>query len=160
MAVGSFPPFAEDVCNRWRCPPPAPPSYNATNPTMVPPVLNTRLFGITMGDTTSPECTDPSTASNKAMDVFKGDMLIVAGQVVMAFQGVYEEKVLTQYNVHPILAVAWEVRARRPRHFPRGPGASPSSPSSSSPSATGRSGRTGATGPPASSRTPSTASHR
>ena len=77
-------------------------------------MLYTGLFGITMGDTTTPECTDPSSASNKAMDVFKGDMLIVAGQVVMAFQGVYEEKVLNQYNVHPILAVAWEVRASPP----------------------------------------------
>ena len=54
------------------------------------------------------QCSDSSSSGEKAMDVFVGDMLIVAGQVVMAFQGVYEEKVLCQYDVHPMVAVGWE----------------------------------------------------
>ena len=87
------------------------------------PSLTTGTFGISVTNT-PPACSDSNTASAKAMDVFKGDMLIVAGQVVMAVQGVYEEKVnrwhqicmfakkisqvLVQYNAHPLLAVAWE----------------------------------------------------
>ena len=58
------------------------------------PSLTTGTFGISISNTdTSSACSDTNTASAKAMDVFKGDMLIVAGQVVMAVQGVYEEKV-------------------------------------------------------------------
>ena len=56
------------------------------------PSLTTGTFGISVTNTL-PACSDSNTASAKAMDVFKGDMLIVAGQVVMAVQGVYEEKV-------------------------------------------------------------------
>ena len=56
------------------------------------PSLTTGTFGISVTNT-PPACSDSNTASAKAMDVFKGDMLIVAGQVVMAVQGVYEEKV-------------------------------------------------------------------
>jgi len=37
-----------------------------------------------------------------------GNLLIVAAQVVMAFQGVYEEKILVHYDVNPLLAVGWE----------------------------------------------------
>ena len=63
------------------------------------PSFTTGTFGISISNTdTSLACTDSNTASAKAMDVFKGDMLIVAGQVVMAVQGVYEEKVATKYN--------------------------------------------------------------
>ena len=102
VAVGSFPPFAEEICNRFskkkfsedvtkRC---ALCSYNVTDQSPMVPSLTTGTFGISMsGKDTLPTCTDVSGASAKAMDVFKGDMLIVAGQVVMAVQGVYEEKV-------------------------------------------------------------------
>ena len=63
------------------------------------PSFTTGTFGISISNTdTSLTCSDSNTASAKAMDVFKGDMLIVAGQVVMAVQGVYEEKVATKYN--------------------------------------------------------------
>jgi len=99
VAVGSFPPFAEEICN----------SYNVTDQSPMAPSFTTGTFGISISNTdTSLACSDSNTASAKAMDVFKGDMLIVAGQVVMAVQGVYEEKVLVQYNAHPLLAVAWE----------------------------------------------------
>ena len=99
VAVGSFPPFAEEICNRFSkknlrscdetlC------SYNVTDQSPMAPSLTTGTFGISISGTdTLPTCTDVSGASAKAMDVFKGDMLIVAGQVVMAVQGVYEEKV-------------------------------------------------------------------
>ena len=69
-------------------------SYNVTDQSAMAPSLTTGTFGISMsGKDSLPTCTDVSGASAKAMDVFKGDMLIVAGQVVMAVQGVYEEKV-------------------------------------------------------------------
>ena len=100
VAVGSFPPFAEEICNRFsrkkilrRCDETLC-SYNVTDQSAMAPSLTTGTFGISMsGKDTLPTCTDVSGASAKAMDVFKGDMLIVAGQVVMAVQGVYEEKV-------------------------------------------------------------------
>ena len=58
------------------------------------PSFTTGTFGISISNTDTPlACSDTNSASAKAMDVFKGDMLIVAGQVVMAVQGVYEEKV-------------------------------------------------------------------
>lgn len=106
VAVGSFPPFAEEICNRF-------PiltyqgenlteivfSYNVTDQSPMAPSFTTGTFGISISNTdTSLACTDSNTASAKAMDVFKGDMLIVAGQVVMAVQGVYEEKVVTKYD--------------------------------------------------------------
>ena len=63
------------------------------------PSFTTGTFGISISSSDTPlACTDSNTASAKAMDVFKGDMLIVAGQVVMAVQGVYEEKVVTKYD--------------------------------------------------------------
>ena len=106
VAVGSFPPFAEEICNRFSreknlrrrdktlC------SYNVTDQSPMAPSLTTGTFGISMSSTDIlPTCTDVSGASAKAMDVFKGDMLIVAGQVVMAVQGVYEEKVRGQIHV-------------------------------------------------------------
>ena len=104
VAVGSFPPFAEEICNRF-------PilkdkvktltkivlSYNVTDQSPMAPSFTTGTFGISISNTdTSLACSDSNTASAKAMDVFKGDMLIVAGQVVMAVQGVYEEKVATK----------------------------------------------------------------
>ena len=67
-------------------------SYNVTDQSPMTPSLTTGTFGISVTNT-PPACSDSNTASAKAMDVFKGDMLIVAGQVVMAVQGVYEEKV-------------------------------------------------------------------
>merc|ERR1719341_2102017 len=73
VAVGSFPPFAEEICN----------SYNVTDQSPMAPSFTTGTFGISISNTdTSLACSDSNTASAKAMDVFKGDMLIVAGQVV------------------------------------------------------------------------------
>ena len=106
VAVGSFPPFAEEICNRFpflkaqaktlvgKTVTKIVLSYNVTDQSPMAPSLTTGTFGISISNTdTSSACSDTSTASAKAMDVFKGDMLIVAGQVVMAVQGVYEEKV-------------------------------------------------------------------
>ena len=70
-----------------------------TDQSPMTPSFTTGTFGISISSSDTPlACTDSNTASAKAMDVFKGDMLIVAGQVVMAVQGVYEEKVVTKYD--------------------------------------------------------------
>ena len=106
VAVGSFPPFAEEICNRFPILKPRSilsqklfSSYNVTEQSPMAPSFTSGTFGISISNTdTSLACSDSNTASAKAMDVFKGDMLIVAGQVVMAVQGVYEEKVATKYN--------------------------------------------------------------
>ena len=48
-----------------------------------------------LSDPPSLQCSDTASGGSKSMDVFLGDMLIVAGQVVMAFQvsGVLERLV-------------------------------------------------------------------
>ena len=49
-----------------------------------------------VSDPPSLQCSDTASGGSKSMDVFLGDMLIVAGQVVMAFQvgGVLERLVI------------------------------------------------------------------
>jgi len=54
--------------------------------------------------TSDKECAQSGSESHLLI----GILLIVAGQVVMAFQGVYEEKILVKYDVNPLLAVGWE----------------------------------------------------
>jgi len=62
VAVGSFPPFAEEICN----------SYNVTDQSPMAPSFTTGTFGISISNTdTSLACSDSNTASAKAMDVFK-----------------------------------------------------------------------------------------
>jgi len=41
-------------------------------------------------------------------DAILGDILIVCAQVVVSFQMVYEEKILTKYDIAPLQAVGWE----------------------------------------------------
>jgi len=65
---------------------------------------DTRLLPKYSYVTSDEECAQESSESH----LLVGILLIVAGQVVMAFQGVYEEKILVQYDVNPLLAVGWE----------------------------------------------------
>lgn len=39
---------------------------------------------------------------------FVGDLLIIMAQIIVACQMVYEEKVITKYNVPPLQAIGWE----------------------------------------------------
>ncbi len=37
-----------------------------------------------------------------------GDIILITAQIVVAFQGTYEEKILKKYDVAPLQAVGWE----------------------------------------------------
>merc|ERR1711892_32597 len=64
--------------------------------------VGTGTFGATL-TTDDEECTDGGAGAG-----LLGNVLIVGAQVVMAFQGVYEEEILVNYDVNPLLAVGWE----------------------------------------------------
>eukprot|EP00037_Helgoeca_nana_P032066 m.412002 g.412002 ORF g.412002 m.412002 type:complete len:450 (+) comp28772_c0_seq1:73-1422(+) len=51
---------------------------------------------------------DKSAASASASNPLVGDLIIVIAQVVVAFQMVVEEKLMTKYKVPPMQAVGWE----------------------------------------------------
>jgi len=53
-------------------------------------------------------CPDPDADSGGVGDAILGDILIVCAQVVVSFQMVYEEKILTKYDIAPLQAVGWE----------------------------------------------------
>merc|ERR1712012_260465 len=77
VAVGSFPPFAEEICN----------SYNVTDQSPMAPSLTTGTFGISMsGKDTLPTCTDVSGASAKAMDVSRGTCSSLPAKLLWLFR--------------------------------------------------------------------------
>ena len=62
--------------------------------------LTSGVYGVAVTDPPTLHCSDTASGGSKSMDVFLGDMLIVGGQVVMAFQvgGVLERLVTVQWQ--------------------------------------------------------------
>ena len=78
--------------------------------------------------TPSPETTTYVPVPNYEFDVYRlatvcgesggqsyawlGDVLIILSQLIVSVQMVYEEKVLSGYNIAPLQAVGWEGKIR------------------------------------------------
>ena len=67
--------------------------------------LNSTFEHVIFGSEVDAKC---NTSGNVLSNEVVGDIMIVGAQIFMSFQFVYEEKVLSSYDIAPLQAVGWE----------------------------------------------------